>query len=82
MKLLLQSSAATAGRAWRDALCAALPEATVALWPEPCPDADYVLVWQPPPEILRHVRSVRAIFNVGAGVEALLATPMLPDHFR
>jgi len=79
VKLLLQSDATT-GRAWRDALRAALPEATIALWPQPCPDADYVLVWQPPPEVLRHARCARAIFNVGAGVEALLAAPMLPDH--
>ena len=78
MKLLLQS-AETAGGAWRDALTAALPEAEIALWPQRCPDADYLLVWQPPPEVLGHVRCVRAIFNIGAGVEALLAAPLLPD---
>jgi glyoxylate/hydroxypyruvate reductase A len=77
VKLLLQSED-PAGAALADALRSALPGASVVRWPQPCPDADYLLVWQPPPEALTHVRSVRAIFNIGAGVDALLASPALP----
>ena len=64
---------------WRSALASALPEAAIAVWPEPCADPDYALVWKPPPELFVQARPAKAIFNLGAGVEALLAVPTLPD---
>ena len=77
MKLLLQ----VPGRAieeWRAALTAALPEADVALWPQIPAATDYMLVWRPPAELFERVRPAKAIFNLGAGVDALLAVPTLP----
>ena len=67
------------GEAWRKALVAALPDATVAVWPETLADPDYALVWKPPPELFKRMRPRRAIFNLGAGVEVLLAVPGIPD---
>jgi glyoxylate/hydroxypyruvate reductase A len=67
-----------AAAAWRDALAAALPEAAIAVWPDAVPEVDYLLVWKPPPELFTRVRPRKAICNVGAGVDALLAIPTLP----
>ena len=66
------------GAAWHKALAAALPEATIRVWPETFDDADYALVWKPPPELFVRVRPKRAIFNLGAGVEVLIGIPALP----
>lgn len=64
---------------WRDAFAARLPSARLHLWPQDAPDeVDYALVWKPDPEAFRRVRVRRAIFNLGAGVDALLAVPTLP----
>ena len=68
------------GTQWHGALVAALPEATIAVWPETLEEPDYALVWKPPNELFARVRPKRAIFNLGAGVEALLALPSLPRH--
>ena len=64
---------------WRAAVVAALPDATIALWPDAAPSPDYALVWKPPAELFTRARPRRAIFNLGAGVDALLAVPTLPD---
>jgi glyoxylate/hydroxypyruvate reductase A len=66
--------------AWHRALAAALPEATIAVWPDTREDPDYALVWKPPAELFSRVRPKRAIFNLGAGVEVLLALPSLPPR--
>ena len=64
--------------AWRAALAAALPEAEIAVWPVAPADPDYALVWRPPAELFTRVRPAKAIFNLGAGVDALLSVPTLP----
>jgi glyoxylate/hydroxypyruvate reductase len=56
-----------------------LPDARIAVWPEPCAEPDYALVWKPPAELFAQTRSIKAVFNLGAGVEALLAVPTLPE---
>ena len=43
------------------------------------PQPDYALVWKPPAELFARVRPAKAIFNLGAGVDVLLAVPTLPD---
>lgn len=42
--------------------------------------ARYAVVWLPPAELFAVERGLRALFNVGAGVERLLAMPGLPAH--
>jgi glyoxylate/hydroxypyruvate reductase A len=57
---------------WLDALTRSFPEARIDDWPSARADeADYALVWKPPIELLRALRRVKAIFNLGAGVDAV-----------
>lgn len=68
---------------WIEALSGALPGARVWRWDdthdarEP-PQADYALVHVPPPALLRSQHRLRAVINLGAGVDRLLATDGLP----
>ena len=78
MKILLQLPRDEGG-AWRAALSTALPDATIAVWPDAPAEPDYALVWKPPAELFVRVRPAKAIFNLGAGVDVLLAVPTLPD---
>ncbi|ALK32096.1 2-hydroxyacid dehydrogenase [Burkholderia plantarii] len=59
---------------WQREIEAALPGATLRAW-QPGDDAraDYALVWQPPAAMLAPRDGLKAIFNLGAGVDALLA---------
>ena len=64
---------------WHRALAERLKEASVHRWPGDVPaEVDYAFVWKPDPDLFRRVRVRRAIFNIGAGVDALLAVPTLP----
>jgi glyoxylate/hydroxypyruvate reductase len=57
---------------WLDALKASFPEARIADWPSARVDeADYALVWRPPIELMRALHRAKAIFNLGAGVDAV-----------
>ena len=77
MRILLQPPR-DAGEAWRAALAAALPDAAVAVWPDADSAPDYALVWRPPSDLFVRARPAKAIFNLGAGVEVLLAVATLP----
>ncbi len=57
---------------WAQALRTALPEATITVWPERNSHADYAVVWSPSQDFIDAHQQVRAIFNLGAGVDALL----------
>jgi glyoxylate/hydroxypyruvate reductase A len=57
---------------WIPALQAAIPEARVSLWQSGAPHADYAVVWKPPQQMLDEQPSLKAIFNTGAGVDALM----------
>ena len=59
---------------WLPKLAEALPEADIRLWHEGDDDpADYALVWHPPEALFRKRKGLKAIFNLAAGVESLLA---------
>ena len=64
---------------WHAALANAFPGATIAVWPDALPAPDYALVFKPPAELFARTRPTRAIFNLGAGVEIVLAAPALPQ---
>ncbi|AXY42340.1 glyoxylate/hydroxypyruvate reductase A [Halomonas sp. JS92-SW72] len=67
---------------WRDALAERLPEAEVitsAAPPAQRRQADYLAVWKPPEALLREPEALRGIVNLGAGVDALLNNPGLPE---
>jgi glyoxylate/hydroxypyruvate reductase A len=77
MHVLLHTSTGTVG-AWHAALTAALPEARITRWPDAPGAVDYVAVWRPPPELFGAAPKAKAIFNLGAGADALLRVPTLP----
>ena len=64
--------------AWLAAFERALPDVELHVWPEAPREVDFGLLWKPPPELFARTRITRAIFNLGAGVDALLAVPTLP----
>jgi glyoxylate/hydroxypyruvate reductase A len=76
---LLFYTAASNSAAWLDALSRAMPGASINTWPEAATGAtdgaDYALVWKPPPELLAKLKSAKAIFNLGAGVDSLDSIP-------
>jgi glyoxylate/hydroxypyruvate reductase A len=63
---------------WQAALARALPEARLHAWPDAPAVVDFAAVWKPAPAVFERVRVRRAIANLGAGVDALLALPTLP----
>ncbi len=77
MRILLQMPG-HAIEEWRAVLASLLPEADIAVWPAAPAIPDYALVWKPPAELFLRVRPAKAIFNLGAGVDALLDVPTLP----
>jgi glyoxylate/hydroxypyruvate reductase A len=67
---------------WVRDFAAALPQAEVVAWREDAPvgHCDYAVLWAPPPALLGQLAQVRAIFLMGAGVDALLKLgDVLPD---
>ncbi|MCC8397414.1 glyoxylate/hydroxypyruvate reductase A [Paraburkholderia sp. MMS20-SJTR3] len=73
MKVLFYQSSTDAA-AWLHDLARALPAAELREWqPGDHAPADFAIVWRPPAEMLAGRDSLRAIFNLGAGVDAMLA---------
>jgi glyoxylate/hydroxypyruvate reductase A len=66
---------------WIAALATALPGARIAQWPQPA-DArfDYAVVGGPQPEHAPALSRVKAVFNLGAGVNAFWRIPDLPPE--
>ncbi len=63
---------------WLPGLRAALPEATITLWQPGAPPARYAIVWQPPKQFFAEQPQLRALFNMGAGVDALMGPHLSP----
>lgn len=67
---------------WLAALATHAPTRTVHLWGQTTPEAlaqvSYALVWKPPANFFAPLTNLKAIFNLGAGVDALLTHPGLP----
>ena len=58
---------------WFEALARALPQARLHRWQDGDPATlDYALVWAPPQAFLDQQTRLRAVFNLGAGVDALM----------
>ncbi len=66
---------------WVDDLKAALPQAQVRIWaPGDQAGCDYAVLWAPPPELLASLGNAKAMFLMGAGVDAILKYgDALPD---
>ena len=67
---------------WRERFTRVCPERRVALIPDDAIDpvlVRYAAVWKPKPGALRQFPRLEVIFNLGAGVDAVVADATLPD---
>ncbi|RFP79153.1 glyoxylate/hydroxypyruvate reductase A [Hydrogenophaga borbori] len=64
---------------WQEGLQAALPDATVSVWQPGAAAADYAVVWAPPQAFFDEQPGLKAAFNTGAGVDALLGLRVAPS---
>ncbi len=64
---------------WLHGLQAALPGANISVWQPGIPQADFAVVWAPPQQFMDEQTSLRAMFNIGAGVDALLKLRLPPN---
>jgi glyoxylate/hydroxypyruvate reductase len=63
---------------WLAGLRQALPQADISLWQPGAPLADQAVVWAPPQQFFDEQTQLRGIFNIGAGVDALLKLRLPP----
>ncbi|OZI20145.1 glyoxylate/hydroxypyruvate reductase A [Bordetella genomosp. 9] len=68
---------------WLPGLRAELPDYRISVWDPSGPpsNADVALVWKPPAALIEHEPNLKALFNLGAGVDALLGMD-LPPHIQ
>jgi len=71
---------------WRDALIPCLPEVDFArdfhVWPTAPVDpgnVDIALVWRPPAGALKNFPNLKAVINLGAGIDTILADQTYPE---
>jgi glyoxylate/hydroxypyruvate reductase A len=57
---------------WLIGLRAGLPQAHIESWDQGAEPADYAVVWAPPQAFLDEQTKLKALFNIGAGVDALM----------
>jgi len=69
----------TKAEPWLQGLAAALPGADISVWQPGAPQADCAVVWAPPQQFMDEQPGLKALFNIGAGVDALLKL-RLPPH--
>jgi len=64
---------------WLQGFSAALPQAEISVWKPGAPQADYAVVWAPPQQFMDEQPGLKALFNIGAGVDALLKLRLPPN---
>ena len=69
----------TKAEPWLQGLAAALPGAEISVWQPGAPQADYAVVWAPPQQFMDEQAGLKALFNIGAGVDALLKLRLPPQ---
>lgn len=64
---------------WIQPLQKAIPDANIVNWSDDqgCIGADLAITWKPPVNLFTREPGIRAVFNLGAGVDALLRLPGL-----
>ena len=68
----------TKAEPWLAGLRAALPAADVDLWQPGAPPADHAVVWAPPQQFFDEQPQLKGVFNIGAGVDALMKLRLPP----
>jgi glyoxylate/hydroxypyruvate reductase len=66
---------------WQEQFAALLPDRKIVTLDDPFDrrEVHYAVCWKPPAGSLAHLPNLAALFSLGAGVDALLADPRLPD---
>jgi glyoxylate/hydroxypyruvate reductase A len=65
---------------WASAMKRVAPRLDVRVWPGVgrAEDISYAAAWLPPPDVVKSLPNLKAIFSLGAGVDAILMDPTLP----
>lgn len=63
---------------WIAGLQSEFPDATIEQWAPGAPLADHAVVWAPPQAFIDAQPKLRGLFNIGAGVDALLKLDVPP----
>ncbi|MGB3289982.1 MAG: glyoxylate/hydroxypyruvate reductase A [Burkholderiaceae bacterium] len=80
IKIVIAANSPEATRKWHERFLWAQPAAKFIEWAEgqdPA-DADYAIVWRPPGALFHRERRLKAVFNLGAGVDSVMRLPELP----
>lgn len=66
---------------WTTAMRRQAPDLDIRTWPEAgrLEDITYAIAWLPPANVLRSLPNLKVIFSLGAGVDAVLRDPTLPE---
>ena len=64
---------------WLLGLRAAFPDSRVSVWQPGDPPADHAVVWAPPQFFFDEQPQLKGVFNIGAGVDALLKLRLPPN---
>jgi glyoxylate/hydroxypyruvate reductase A len=64
---------------WVQGLQRAFPSAEVSAWVPGAPPADHAIVWAPPQRFIDEQAGLQTLFNIGAGVDALLQLQLPPS---
>ncbi len=69
----------TKAEPWLEGLRSGLPDAQVEMWKPGAASADYAVVWAPPQQFVDEQHQLKAMFNIGAGVDALMKLKIRPQ---
>lgn len=69
------------GQAWASHMREAMPARSIRVWPDmgDISEVHYVAAWLPPVDVVRSLPNLKVIFSLGAGVDAILTDPSLPQ---
>ena len=69
----------TNAKPWLEGLRVALPSFEIEPWAAGASPADYAVVWAPPQQFFDEQLNLKGIFNIGAGVDALMKLRLPAD---
>lgn len=80
MHILLAITGDPKATRWVEAFQAQFPDARISVWNDDADavGADYAIVWHPKATLFTRETRLKAVFNIGAGVDGLLSVPTLP----
>jgi glyoxylate/hydroxypyruvate reductase len=68
---------------WTRAMKKVAPDLDVRVWPDrmgDVADVEYCAAWLPPPGVVQSLPNLKVIMSLGAGVDAILKDPTLPEN--